>query len=212
MNNVDPEQHTADWPLVSFGDVVRNVRETEYDPLAAGLERYVGLEHIEPENLHIKEWGLVAEGTSFTRRFRKGQVLFGKRRAYQRKVAVAEFDGVCSGDILIFESKDDYEAMYLLAKKLGYAERMFKNIKVENNRPSPEDLLREINRGGWSTGYTGQSPERLKAHMRNQSKFDLITLRAPKDDPEVGGDYYGLPWPCWGKPEVRHPGSQMRMM
>jgi formate dehydrogenase major subunit len=43
--------------------------------------------------------------------------------------------------------------------------------------------------------------------MRNQSKFDLVTLRAPKDDPEVGGDYYGLPWPCWGKPEIRHPGS-----
>jgi formate dehydrogenase major subunit len=107
----------------------------------------------------------------------------------------------------IFESKDDYEVMYLLAKKLGLADLMFKNIKVENNRPSPEDLLREINRGGWSTGYCGQSPERLKAHMKNQSKFDLVTTRAPKDDPEVGGDYYGLPWPCWGTPEIRHPGS-----
>ena len=67
--------------------------------------------------------------------------------------------------------------------------------------------MREINRGGWSTGYCGQSPERLKAHMKNQAKFDLVTLRAPKDDPEVGGDYYGLPWPCWGTPEFRHPGS-----
>jgi formate dehydrogenase major subunit len=106
-----------------------------------------------------------------------------------------------------FESKTDYEFMYLLAKKLGLAEQMFKNIKVENNVPLAEDILREINRGGWSTGYCGQSPERLKAHMRNQHKFDLVTLRAPKDDPEVGGDYYGLPWPCWGKPEIRHPGS-----
>lgn len=107
----------------------------------------------------------------------------------------------------IFESKDDYEVMYLLAKKLGFAEQMFKNIKVENNVPSAEDLLREINRGGWSTGYCGQSPERLKAHMKNQAKFDLVSLRAPKDDPEVGGDYYGLPWPCWGTPELRHPGT-----
>ncbi|HZB38458.1 MAG TPA: formate dehydrogenase subunit alpha [Beijerinckiaceae bacterium] len=106
-----------------------------------------------------------------------------------------------------FESKDDYEVMYLLAKKLGYAERMFKNIKVENNKPLAEDILRELNRGGWSTGYCGQSPERLKAHMKNQDKFDIVTLRAPKDAPEVGGDYYGLPWPCWGKPEIRHPGS-----
>ena len=107
----------------------------------------------------------------------------------------------------IFESKDDYQVLYLMAKKLGFADLMFKNIKVEGDRPVPEDVLREINRGSWSTGYTGQSPERLKAHMRNQAKFDLVTLRAPKDDPEVGGDYYGLPWPCWGKPEIRHPGS-----
>ena len=107
----------------------------------------------------------------------------------------------------IFESKNDNEIMYLLAKKLGFADRMFKNIKVENNMPSAEDLLREINRGGWSTGYCGQSPERLKAHMRNQDKFDLVSLRAPKDVPEVGGDYYGLPWPCWGTPELRHPGT-----
>jgi len=109
----------------------------------------------------------------------------------------------------IFESKDDNEVMYLLAKKLGIADRMFKNIKVENNVPVAEDILREINRGGWSTGYCGQSPERLKAHMKNQAKFDMLTQRAPKDIPEIGGDYYGLPWPCWGTPEFRHPGTPL---
>jgi len=107
----------------------------------------------------------------------------------------------------VFESRNDYDIMYLLAKKLGFEDKLFKNIKVDNGAVLAEDLLREINRGGWSTGYCGQSPERLKAHMRNQAKFDLVTLRAPKDDPEVGGDYYGLPWPCWGTPELRHPGS-----
>jgi formate dehydrogenase major subunit len=107
----------------------------------------------------------------------------------------------------IFESKDDLEVMYLLAKKLGFDDKMFKNIKIENNIPVAEDILREINRGGWSTGYCGQSPERLKAHMKNQDKFDLVSLRAPKDLPEIGGDYYGLPWPCWGTPELRHPGT-----
>jgi formate dehydrogenase major subunit len=106
-----------------------------------------------------------------------------------------------------FEQKDDYQVLYLMAQKLGIAEEMFKNIAVEGDRPVPEDVLREMNRGAWSTGYCGQSPERLKAHMKNQHKFDLVTLRAPKDDPEVGGDYYGLPWPCWGKPELRHPGT-----
>jgi formate dehydrogenase major subunit len=109
----------------------------------------------------------------------------------------------------IFESRTDYQVFYDLAKKLGLADRMFKNIKVENGVPVAEDVLRELNRGGWSTGYCGQSPERLKAHMKNQDKFDLVTLRAPKDLPEIGGDYYGLPWPCWGKPEIRHPGTHI---
>jgi formate dehydrogenase major subunit len=105
----------------------------------------------------------------------------------------------------VFESKDDNEVMYLLAKKLGFADRMFKNIKVENNVPVAEDILREINRGGWSTGYCGQSPERLKTHMANQKDFDIVTLRASAGPAK--GDYYGLPWPCWGTPEIRHPGT-----
>jgi formate dehydrogenase major subunit len=107
----------------------------------------------------------------------------------------------------VFESKNDYDTMYMFAKKFGFADKMFKNIKVENGAVLAEDILREINRGGWSTGYCGQSPERLKAHMKNQHKFDLVTMMAPKDDPEVGGEYYGLPWPCWGTPEFKHPGT-----
>jgi formate dehydrogenase major subunit len=107
----------------------------------------------------------------------------------------------------IFEAKDDYEIMYLLAKKLGFAEQMFKNIKVENNLPVAEDILREINRGSWSTGYCGQSPERLKSHMAHQADFDMLTQRAAAGPNK--GDYYGLPWPCWGSPEVRHPGTPL---
>ena len=107
----------------------------------------------------------------------------------------------------IFEAKDDYEIMYLLASKLGFADKMFKNIKVENNLPVAEDILREINRGGWSTGYCGQSPERLKMHRDNQKDFDLVSLRAA--DGPAKGDYYGLPWPCWGTPELKHPGTHV---
>ncbi len=107
----------------------------------------------------------------------------------------------------IFESKDDLEVMYLIAKKCGFAEQMFKNIKVENNLPVAEDILREMNRGSWSTGYCGQSPERIKSHMANQADFDMLTQRATKGPNK--GDYYGLPWPCWGSPEVKHPGTPL---
>lgn len=94
------------WRRVKFGEVVRLNKDACKDPVAEGLERYVGLEHIEPGDLRIRSWGEIAEGTTFTNRFRSGQVLFGKRRAYQRKVAVADFEGVCSGDIYVFEPRD----------------------------------------------------------------------------------------------------------
>jgi len=92
--------------LVKFSSVITLSTSRTADPASAGIDRFVGLEHIEPENLHIRSWGLVADGTTFTNTFKSGQVLFGKRRAYQRKVAVADFDGVCSSDIYVFESKD----------------------------------------------------------------------------------------------------------
>jgi formate dehydrogenase major subunit len=107
----------------------------------------------------------------------------------------------------IFESKDDLEVMYLISKKCGFADQMFKNIKVENNLPVAEDILREMNRGSWSTGYCGQSPERIKSHMAHQADFDMLTQRATTGPNK--GDYYGLPWPCWGSPEVRHPGTPL---
>jgi formate dehydrogenase major subunit len=113
----------------------------------------------------------------------------------------------------IFESANDYWVIYKMAQKLGFANEMFKNIKMVKGKfgdePEPESVLREINRGGWSTGYSGQSPERLKEHMKNQGKFDLVTLRSAKDGSSVSGDYYGLPWPCWGTPELKHPGTHI---
>jgi type I restriction enzyme S subunit len=94
------------WKHVRFDDVVENVNETERNPVEAGIERFIGLEHLEPGSLHIRAWGNVVDGTTFTRRCRPGQALFGKRRAYQRKVAVAEFDAVVSGDIYVFAPKN----------------------------------------------------------------------------------------------------------
>ena len=76
------------WREVKFGDVVRLCKARSQDPMTDGLERFVGLEHLEPGDLRIRAWGNVAEGTTFTNRFEPVQVLFGKRRAYQRKVAV----------------------------------------------------------------------------------------------------------------------------
>lgn len=90
-----------------FGDVVELVSDTVRDAVQEGIDRYIAMEHLEPGSLHIRTWGDLSEGTTFTKRCRPGQVLFGKRRAYQRKVAIAEFDAVVSGDIYVFQAKAD---------------------------------------------------------------------------------------------------------
>ena len=110
----------------------------------------------------------------------------------------------------LFESKPDHTIMYAFAKKFGFEKEFCKNIKVEKDKtgweePNVEDILREINKGSWTIGYTGQSPERLKLHMKHMHTFDVKTLRA-KGGP-CDGDYFGLPWPCYGTPELKHPGT-----
>jgi formate dehydrogenase major subunit len=117
----------------------------------------------------------------------------------------------------LFESRTDHMIMYQLADKLGFGKELVKTLKMVAAKggmmePEPESTLREVNRSNWTIGYTGQSPERLKAHMRNMNVFDVKTLRAKGGiDKETGykldGDYFGLPWPCWGTPEMKHPGS-----
>lgn len=104
---MNPPPLKPGWKMVRFGDVVKNANLVERDLEASDIDRIVGLEHIDPENLHIRRWNTPEGGTSFTRKFVPRQTLFGKRRAYQRKVAYAEFGGICSGDILTFESMDD---------------------------------------------------------------------------------------------------------
>jgi len=124
----------------------------------------------------------------------------------------------------LFESRSDHAIMYAFAQKLGFADqflgkkdgkqqlRLVKTAKGYEE-PNVEDVLRyEINGGSWTIGYTGQSPERLQAHMRNMHVFDVKTLRArggkdAKTGYDLTGDYFGLPWPCYGNAALKHPGS-----
>lgn len=92
------------WQRVKFGDVVKNANTKSTDPAEDGIDRVIAMEHLDPGELAIRRWGTLDTGTTFTRRVTPGQTLFGKRRAYQRKVAYAEFDAICSGDILTFEA------------------------------------------------------------------------------------------------------------
>ena len=105
----------------------------------------------------------------------------------------------------LFESLPDHVIMAKFADKLGFHGELFKNIAVNEGEPLIEDITREFNRGMWTIGYTGQSPERLKAHAEHRATFNKTTLKA--EGGPLDGDYYGMPWPCWGTAEFKHPGT-----
>jgi type I restriction enzyme, S subunit len=96
------------YPLVKFGDVVRQIKD-KVDPQTAGLDRYVAGEHMDTDNLHIRRWGEIGDGylgPAFHMRFKPGQVLYGSRRTYLRKVAVADFEGITANTTYVIEPKD----------------------------------------------------------------------------------------------------------
>ncbi len=96
----------SSWIPVKFGEIVREVRDTVRQDEKESFDRLIGLEHIDSEDVHIRRWGSVKKGTTFTRIFRPRQMLFGRRRAYLKKAGLATFTGLCSGDIIVMEAKE----------------------------------------------------------------------------------------------------------
>lgn len=96
------------WKRVAFGDVAKASKES-CDPAYSNVDRYIAGEHMYTDELKIRRWGIVGDGylgPAFHRRFRAGQVLYGSRRTYLRKVAVAEFDGVCANTTFVVDTSD----------------------------------------------------------------------------------------------------------
>lgn len=97
------------WKRVTLGEVADASKE-KCDPSTGEVERYVAGEHMDTDDLTIHRWGEVGDGylgPAFHRRFRSGQVLYGSRRTYLRKVAVADFDGVCANTTFVIQPKDE---------------------------------------------------------------------------------------------------------
>ena len=98
------EQKDDLFRKTKLGEIAKEIRETVKNPVEKGIDRVVGLEHLDSQELKISRWGSVTDGTTFTKKFKAGQILFGRRRAYQKKAALADFDGICSGDITVIEA------------------------------------------------------------------------------------------------------------
>lgn len=90
------------WQIVKFGEIAKNISK-RVEPSETDLEVYVGLEHLDPQSLRITRRGVPADVKGQKLRVRPGQIIFGKRRAYQKKVAVADFEGICSAHAMVLE-------------------------------------------------------------------------------------------------------------
>ena len=95
----------AGWTRVRFDQIAAQINDRVDNPAEAGVERYVGLEHLDPDSLRIRRWGEPTDVESTKLRFQPGDIIFGKRRVYQRKVAVADFEGICSAHAMVLRAK-----------------------------------------------------------------------------------------------------------
>jgi type I restriction enzyme S subunit len=96
------------WQRRRFDEIAAIVNDRIDNPSEAGVERYVGLEHLDSDSLTIRRWGSPSDVAATKLLFRKGDIIFGRRRVYQRKLAVAEFDGICSAHAMVLRAKPDF--------------------------------------------------------------------------------------------------------
>ena len=128
----------SDWKLTKFGDVTIQQKK-KVDRENTLLTRYIKGEHMRSEDLHIREWGNLTDeylGPAFIRKFEKGDILYGSRRTYLRKVAIADFDGITSNTTFVIkanEKKLDKRLLPFIMLSEGFAENSIKNSKGSVN-------------------------------------------------------------------------------
>ena len=95
------------WKIWRFDQMATNVNVRIDNPSDSGMVHYVGLEHLDTDSLKIRRWGTPGDVEATKLLFKKGDIIFGRRRAYQRKLGVAEFDGICSAHAMVLRAKPD---------------------------------------------------------------------------------------------------------
>ncbi|WP_157197994.1 MULTISPECIES: restriction endonuclease subunit S [Methylomonas] len=103
----DRRQLKPGWKIWRFDQMATNVNVRIDNPSESGMEHYVGLEHLDPDSLRIRRWGSPDDVEATKLMFKKGDIIFGRRRAYQRKLGVAEFDGICSAHAMVLRAKPE---------------------------------------------------------------------------------------------------------
>lgn len=129
-----PEELSKGWVKTTLGEIAEPSRERAL-PTDVPAMRYVGLEHIEPQTMSLLRHGYAREARSSSVRFSKGDVLYGKMRPYLNKVWVAEFDGLCSAEFLVFPKRDGLNNQFLAMRLNAEDFVTFANEQVSGERP-----------------------------------------------------------------------------
>lgn len=125
------------WTRVRFGDIAEQINDRVDDPNAAGVDHYVGLEHLDPGSLRVTRWGSPDEVSAQKLRFQCGDIIFGKRRAYQRKVAVADFGGICSAHAMVLRERPEALATGFLIHFMASDVFMERAVQISVGSLSP---------------------------------------------------------------------------
>lgn len=104
MNDITIDK--TGWKKWRFDEFAQNISE-RVEPSQTNMDVYVGLEHIDPDTLHLSRHGHPSDVEGTKLRFYKGDIIFGRRRAYQRKTALATTDGICSAHAMVLRAKED---------------------------------------------------------------------------------------------------------
>ena len=124
------------WKKYRFDEIAQNISE-RVEPVNTDLDVYVGLEHLDSESIHIVRHGHPSDVKGTKLKVYKGDVIFGKRRAYQRKAAVADFDGICSAHSMVVRANKDVISPELLPFFLHSDAFMHRAIDISEGSLSP---------------------------------------------------------------------------
>ena len=95
------------WTTVTLGDIAENISVRVNDPSKSGLDRFVGLVHLDSGSVAVSRWDSTESVTSLMKQFQAGDVLLARRNAYLRRASAVDFEGVCSGDAYVLREKPD---------------------------------------------------------------------------------------------------------
>src|SRR6516164_9811987 len=129
-----PDELPKGWVKTTLGEIAEPSRERA-SPVKFPAIRYVGLEHIEPQAMRLVEHRYAREPRSSSLRFSEGDVLYGKMRPYLNKVWVAEFEGLCSAEFLVFRKRDGLNNVFLALRLNAEDFVAFANGQVSGERP-----------------------------------------------------------------------------